>query len=99
TEVARLAEIGARLQGALGQQAGLEVAGVELELGRAGRDVHHHPVPEARAGRRVWIEAVHREALGAGRRARPRELWALVAATAAEAVVGRQDLLHVEGRP
>src|SRR6188474_1180080 len=36
--ITRRAEIGARLQRALGQQAGLGVAGIELELGRAGRD-------------------------------------------------------------
>src|SRR5436190_24319139 len=94
--IARLAEIGAGLQRAFRQQARGGIAGVELEFADGGRDVDHHPVPEARAGRRVGVEAVDGEAPGAGRRSRPRELRALVAAAAAEAVVGRQDVIQGE---
>src|SRR5829696_2635177 len=97
TAIARRAEVGARLQRALGQQAGLGIAGIELELGRAGRDVHHHPVPEAAARRRIGIEAGDGKALGVCGRARPRQMRRLVAAAAAEAVIGRQDVVHLEG--
>src|SRR5262249_39658671 len=48
--IAGRAEVGAGLQCALREKTGLGVAGIELELADAGRDVDHHPVPEARAG-------------------------------------------------
>src|SRR5262249_58371019 len=83
--------------GALGQQARVGVAGVELELGGAGGNVDHHPVPEAAAGGRVGIEAGDGEALGSLRHVGPAEMRRLVAAAAAKAVIRRQDVVHLEG--
>src|SRR5215204_3109249 len=88
--IARLAEISACLQRARWQVA----ARTTRALGKFAhirRDVHHQPVPEARASRRVGVVAGDGEAFRPTWRARPLEMWRLVAPSAAKAEIGRQD--------
>jgi len=86
------AEIGAGLQGPLRQLRTAWVAGVQRQLSDIGRDVHHQPMPEAAAGRRVRVVAGDGEALRSCWRFRPCEVRRLVAAGAAEAEIGGQNV-------
>jgi hypothetical protein len=88
--IAGRAEIGAGLQRARRQRAA-RAARALRELAHIRRNVHHQPVPEARAGRRVRVVAGDGEALRARRRIGPLEMRRHVAAGAAEAEIGRQD--------
>src|SRR5262249_44110073 len=92
TAIPRLSEIRSCLQRANRKLARSRIAGIERQFGHIGRDVDDQPVPEAAAGRRVWIEACYGEAFGAGRCTRPGQMRRLVAAGAAEAEITRQDV-------
>src|SRR5215475_7066513 len=86
------AKVGAGLQGSPWQLRGLRIAGIKRKLGYVRRDVHHQPVPEPAARGCIRIETGNGEALRAGGCSRPRQMWRLVVARAAEAEVGRQNM-------
>src|SRR3979411_872512 len=74
TAVSRSAEVGTGLQRPLRQLCGLPIAGIKAKLGDVRRDVYHHPVPEAAAGRCIRIETSNSEALRSGGCSRPRQM-------------------------
>ena len=87
--IARRAEIGACLQCARRQLAA-RTTGAIGKLAHSGRVLTQQPVPEARAGRRVGIVAGDSETFCPLWRARPLQVWRLVAASAAKAEMGQR---------
>jgi len=85
--IAGCAEIGARLQCAR-RQFTAGAASALGELAHSRRDIHHQPVPEAGASRRVGIVAGDSKALCARWRARPFEMRRPVAAGATKTEFG-----------
>src|SRR5947209_3739522 len=75
------------------QLAALRIAGAERKLVHVGRDVDDDPVPETAPGRRVRVVAGHGKALHVSGRAIPPQVRGNIAARAAEAVLGRQDVV------
>src|SRR6516165_3658187 len=73
-----------------GRQFAVGTAGTLRKLAFAGGNIHHQPMPEARAGRCVRVVARDREALGPLRHARPLEMRRLVATSAAETKINRK---------
>src|SRR5262249_51796758 len=86
--VTRRAKDGTGLQRSPWQLRGLRIAGIKRKLGDVRRDVRGQPVPEPAARGCIRIETGNGEALRAGGCSRPRQMWRLVVARAAEAEVG-----------
>ena len=88
--VARRPEVGACLQRA-GRQVAAAASRTHRELRNIAGNVHHEPVPEARASGRVRIVERDGKAPGSRRRPRPPQMRRPVSACAAKSVIGRQN--------
>src|SRR5262249_37421821 len=89
-------EIGTRLQSAVWQFRAGTIARICGDLAHIGRNIHHQPMPESAAGRSVRVKAGNSKALGAARHSRPGKMRRLVAAGAAKAIVGGENMIRGE---